>query len=352
MQKKIKFKFFKKIYNSFLAFIFFFINGKFYINNQEKNFIIDKKKIGKKTYKVFQIYKGKIFIDSSEEKYFYIKDNSILKKLSIDTKKLNNNSNIFKFGITKFLKKKNFNVISIISGRDAKNNYYHWLIDVLPRIFILSDKIKKNKFNNILVPNYEKKYQIESLKCFFIKANTNFINLSKNKYLQFSNIIFSSNNSDFEFYNYDLLKKLQNKILNYIRVKKIYPKNCFDKIYINRIDSNKKKDRFLINENELTLKIKKKGFKCLTLSNYSFYEQAIIFNNAKIIIGLHGAGLANILFAKKNTKIIELTTGEWPNMYYKLSKCLKLNYKKVLCYKEHKKSNSVKCSIDTVLSKI
>ena len=140
--------------------------------------------------------------------------------------------------------------------------------------------------------------------------------------------------------------------MNYIRVKKIYPKNCFDKIYINRIDSNKKKDRFLINENELTLKIKKKGFKCLTLSNYSFYEQAIIFNNAKIIIGLHGAGLANILFAKKNTKIIELTTSEWPNMYYRLSKCLKLNYKKVLCYKEHKKSNSVKCSIDTVLSKI
>ena len=33
-----------------------------------------------------KIYKGKIFIDSSEEKYFYIKDNSILKKLSISAK--------------------------------------------------------------------------------------------------------------------------------------------------------------------------------------------------------------------------------------------------------------------------
>ena len=38
--------------------------------------------------------------------YFYIKDNLILKNLSIDTEKLDKNSNILKFGITKFIKKK------------------------------------------------------------------------------------------------------------------------------------------------------------------------------------------------------------------------------------------------------
>ena len=179
MEKNIKFKFLKKIYSIILKKIFYLINGKFSISHQAKNFIIDKQKFGKKIYKIFEIKNGKIYLDSSEEKYFYIKENLILKKLSIDTEKLNKNTNIFKFGITKFIKRKNYNVVSIVSGKDAKNNYYHWLIDVLPRILILEKKIQKKHINNILVPNYEKKYQAQSLKCFFEKGNINFINLSR-----------------------------------------------------------------------------------------------------------------------------------------------------------------------------
>ena len=98
--------------------------------------------------------------------------------------------------------------------------------------------------------------------------------------------------------------------------------------------------------------MKKKGFKSIRLSDYSFFQQALIFNNTKSIIGLHGAGLSNILFAKKNTKIIELTNYQWPNLYQKLSKCLNLNYKKILCDKIDKRSNVVVCSIKRVLSKV
>ena len=317
-----------------------------------KNLLSVKKNLEKKKYEIFQVKDGKIYLDSSEEKYFYIKENVILKKLSIDTKKLDKNTNVLKFGITKFIKKKNYNVASIISGRDAKNNYYHWLIDVLPRILILEEKIQENYIKYILVPNYQKKYQLESLKCFFEKKNMNFVNLSQNKYLKFKSIIFSSNDIGFNFYNFHLLKILKKRIFDYIRENRISSKFNFKKIYINRLDSNRKKNRYLINENELVSKLKKRGFESITLSDYSFFEQALIFNNAKLIIGLHGAGLANILFAKKKTKIIELTKYNWPAMYHKLSKCLDLNYRKVLCNNVKKNSNTLRCSIQKVLSKI
>lgn len=352
MEKKTKSRFFKKIYNIALEKIFSLINGKFSISKIEKYFLLGTKIFNKKKFKIFQIKNGKIYLDSSEEKYFYIKDNLILKNLSIDTEKLGKNSNILKFGITKFIKKKSFKVISIVSGRDAKNNYYHWLIDVLPKILILEDQIKKNKIKNILVPNYEKRYQIESLSCFFKKNDTNFINLSQNKFLQFDNVIFCTNNSNFEFYNYDLLKKFKNRILKYIKLKKIKAKYDYKKIYIDRFDANKKKDRFLANEKKLKNKLKKEGFKFITLSNYSFFEQVLIFNNAKLIVGLHGAGLANILFVKKSTKIIELTNSEWPDMYYKLSKCLNLNYNKIICNKVNKNSNIIECSTQKIMRKI
>jgi len=68
LEKKIKFKFLKKIYIIILKNIFNFINGKFSISNQEKKFIIDEKKFGKKKYKIFQIKDGKIYLDSYPNK--------------------------------------------------------------------------------------------------------------------------------------------------------------------------------------------------------------------------------------------------------------------------------------------
>ena len=44
------------------------------------------------------------------------------------------------------------------------------------------------------------------------------------------------------------------------------------------------------------------------LGNLHFNDQVLAFNNADIIVGLHGAGFANIPFCKPNTKIVELSS--------------------------------------------
>ena len=72
----------------------------------------------------------------------------------------------------------------------------------------------------------------------------------------------------------------------------------------------------------------------------------MIFNGAKIIIGLHGAGLANIVFSKRKTKIIEITSNKWPDMFEKLSKCMNLSYKKVIISTFDKKTNLTNLSIN------
>ena len=120
MEKKIKFRFFKKIYNIVLKEIFSLINGKFSISKNDKNFLLGTKVFKKKKFKIFQIKNGKIYLDSSEEKYFYIKDNLILKNLSIDTEKLGKNSNILKFGITKFIKKKVLKLFQLFQEETQK----------------------------------------------------------------------------------------------------------------------------------------------------------------------------------------------------------------------------------------
>ena len=60
--------------------------------------------------------------------------------------------------------------------------------------------------------------------------------------------------------------------------------------------NNKKKLSYLI----------KYGFSIIRLENYSIDEQINIFMNAKFIIGVHGAGLTNIIFSKPGTNVIEI----------------------------------------------
>ena len=151
-------------------------------------------------------------MDSSEGKYFYIYKNFLLTKPSIAAKGLTNSSNIFNYGITKFCKKFNIEVVSIISGRDAKENYWHWLIDVLPRLIILEKELN-NKKVTLLVPDYKKEYQKDSLKYLIKNKKTNFISLNRNRFSQFKKIVSCTNNENFEYLNFSLLSKLRNKIL-------------------------------------------------------------------------------------------------------------------------------------------
>ena len=74
----------------------------------------------------------------------------------------------------------------------------------------------------------------------------------------------------------------------------------------------------------------KKKFKILKLSSFSFIDQIAIFNSAKIIVGNHGAGFANLVFCKKNTKIIEFVDKNTAKIFKKISKDLKLKYFSIL----------------------
>tara|TARA_B100000900_G_scaffold40932_1_gene30660 strand:- start:614 stop:1486 length:873 start_codon:yes stop_codon:yes gene_type:complete len=286
-------------------------------------------------------------MDSSEGKYFYIYKNFLLTKPSIAAKGLTNSSNIFNYGITKFCKKFNIEVVSIISGRDAKENYWHWLIDVLPRLIILEKELN-NKKVTLLVPDYKKEYQKDSLKYLIKNKKTNFISLNKNRFSQFKKIVSCTNNENFEYLNFSLLSKLRNKILFQVKKNSLILNNSYNKIFISRGDSTKKNRRILENSIEVEKFLSENGFKILILSKYSFLEQAAIFNKAKVIMGLHGAGFSNIIFSKKKTKIIEITSSQWPKEIKKLSQCMLLDHVNIVVNKIDKKTETINIPISKI----
>ena len=67
----------------------------------------------------------------------------------------------------------------------------------------------------------------------------------------------------------------------------------------------------------------------MILSNYHFSDQVKIFNEAENIVGLHGAGFANIVFCKPNTKILELQSNTAGAIIQNISEKNKLNYESI-----------------------
>ena len=108
-------------------------------------------------------------------------------------------------------------------------------------------------------------------------------------------------------------------------------KNNIKKIYIDRDDTKLKEpsQRFVSNENEIKMYLLKKNFILVKLHELKFIDQVQLFNDAKCIVGLHGAGFANIVFCKPKTKIIELRGVHSGKQYENLAKSNDLDYDSV-----------------------
>jgi capsular polysaccharide biosynthesis protein len=76
-----------------------------------------------------------------------------------------------------------------------------------------------------------------------------------------------------------------------------------EKVYISRQEATR--ERKVVNQNQLNIILKRHGFEIYKLETLPFGQQLKIFNKANVIMGPHGAGFLNMIFADDPT-IIEL----------------------------------------------
>jgi capsular polysaccharide biosynthesis protein len=73
--------------------------------------------------------------------------------------------------------------------------------------------------------------------------------------------------------------------------------------------------RRFVNEDELVSALSPLGFEPVDLTQLSFEEQVALFANAEIVVGAHGAGLINTIYAT-NTKVFEIFGDFVSPLYY------------------------------------
>jgi capsular polysaccharide biosynthesis protein len=77
------------------------------------------------------------------------------------------------------------------------------------------------------------------------------------------------------------------------------------RLFISREDSGIRK---LLNERALFHELEKMDFQCLQLGQMTVREQLAAFAGAEIVVGPHGAGLTNMIYAPKTAKLVEITS--------------------------------------------
>jgi len=191
--------------------------------------------------------------------------------------------------------------------------YFHWLTDALTRL-IASEEYLDNHL--ILLPNtYNKNPYKGSLEMLNFKVK--YFDISKR--LHVKELLLPSHTAPTGNYNKEIINKLRDRFLE---KHKITP---WKKIYISR---QKAKIRKVTNEDEVVKLVNSFGFEIHYFEDYNFSEQVNLMQCTTHLIGLHGAGLTNMLFMQKNSKVLELRNKEdsHNNCFFSLASDLGHNY--------------------------
>ena len=314
----------------------------------QKNKNIELKKIffhKKVFYNIYIINFGSV-ISNSVDDTAYLYDNYLIKEPSyqyrinkknlVSNGKINSNF-ILNYGIQYLKKNLNLNLISLLSGGASKTNYWHWMFDTLPKIGILErSKINITK-SFFLSPSLSQKFQLETLLSLGL-SKKQILNGEKFKHIKARQVIATDHPINLNNNPTNSITNIPSWIIKWHRkkyIKKFNKSFFYKKIFIDRNTKNRR----IINNNEFKKILLENGFKIIKLENYSFFNQVKLFNRAKIIAGIHGAGFANIIFCKKNTKIIELSTKSSGDAIKNLAKKCNLKYFRIL---NNNISNSLK----------
>jgi len=184
----------------------------------------------------------------------------------------------------------------LIADKFPSPNICHFLFDHLTRLYLYERCGIEWRGATIIGPELSLPYQREVVEKLGI---SNYIGIGGNKVLNVENLFVSSN-----------------------CVSLMHPAHCgaawaldflwsrlgrgesgSRRIYISRSDAS---GRRIVNETELTAFLSKLGFERVVLSGLSFEEQKKIFCESNVVIGVHGAGLANAVFAPPGTVVIEI----------------------------------------------
>jgi hypothetical protein len=193
------------------------------------------------------------------------------------------------------------------------HNFYHWMIDILPRL-LLVDLAEDLRRVPLLAPRSAPRFVRESLALTGYLDRTEFL---ESRVYRVRRLHFLSRVSDGSEVSPQAVEWLDRK----------FPASAGagnKRLYVSRSDG---RIRFVANEKEIERVLADFGFDIFVPSHHSLEEQIRRFREASVVIGPHGAAFANLAFVRPGTKFIEMFDSSYFNRcFHRLAGIKRLDY--------------------------
>ncbi len=184
------------------------------------------------------------------------------------------------------------------------NTYYHWLVDILPRLAMIQEVQLDKKVNYYVVAELKYAFQKDSLKLLGISEDQLMIINHLNNAYQADELVVPSLPSRLGMVSEYAIQFLRKSFIT----ENLFKKPIFERIYISRKKANNRK---LLNEPAITDFLEQQGFQVVFPEEFSFQEQVQMFYSAKFIIAPHGSGMTNIVFCNNDVRILEVFSSDF-----------------------------------------
>ncbi|WP_197076673.1 glycosyltransferase family 61 protein [Hymenobacter terrenus] len=213
-------------------------------------------------------------------------------------------------------------VVGLAHVNYAVGNYYHWLIDSLPRLLVLQ---RHYPACPLLVPAPVPAYVKQTALMFGFDR---LLPLDRGVVAAVSQLAMPDYVSEPGSQDPALVKEVRETILNSLN---LMPSKSHRRIFVSR---NQQPIRRLSNEEAIEPILRQYGFESVSFEGMSFEDQVRTMQDAAVLVGVHGANLTNMLFMTPQTVVVELmneNTLVLNDCYYCLASALNLAYYNLPC---------------------
>jgi capsular polysaccharide biosynthesis protein len=211
---------------------------------------------------------------------------------------------------------------------DWSGAYFHWLTDVLSRLYTVRERARRSV---LLLPHRFKglQYVGPSLSPFAVRR-VEYIN--PGEVLICDKLVVPTHTAPSGHYNEEVISGVRELLVDYYGGAR--GEAAGGRVYISRSKAPKRR---VVNEEEVIGVLREFDFEIVHAEDCSFEQQVRVAAGARYLVSNHGAGLTNMLFMPPGASVLELRHREdrVNNCYFTLASALDLNYLYQTCESEN-----------------
>jgi capsular polysaccharide biosynthesis protein len=194
------------------------------------------------------------------------------------------------------------------------DNYYHWLYDVVPRLLLLKRLDPAfERCDGILVPSRRQPFHGETLRCLDVPEGKLLEVEDDDAFFEADELLVPVWTRGFGAANYGTPPWLVEDLRRIMLPDGAPAPAERVRLYVSRGDAGA---RSVANESEVMAVLRDYGFTPVRFAGMGLRDQARLFASAEAIVAPHGAALANLVYCRPGTKVIECFPSLYVNFCY------------------------------------